>query len=69
MKTKLPVIISWNLAKLAYQEFGNKYSARIFNNFQFPPVIDSILFLQLCIHHCMEVGPAVMNKIREEGKV
>ena len=44
-KAKLPGIIGWNLIKLAYQEFINKYPVKVFNIFQCPQNIGPIVIL------------------------
>ena len=48
-KTKLLGIISWNLIKLAYQEFIKKYPVEVFNSFQCPQNVDLLLYCQLCL--------------------
>ena len=61
-KTKLPGIISWNLIKLAYQEFVRKYPVEVFNSFQCPQNVDPLLFSQLCVYYYTDVRPAMVNK-------
>ena len=64
-KMKLPGIISWNLIKLAYQEFIKKYPVEVFNNFQCSQHVDPLLFSQLCVYYYTDVRPAEVNKVIE----
>ena len=64
-KTKLPGIIRWNLVKLAFQEFVQKYLVAVFNSFQCPQDIDPLLFSQLCVYYCTDVKPAAGNELIE----
>ena len=52
-KTKLPGIIGWNLIKLAYQVFIEKFVLLSLENFDCPTGLSPLLFSQLCVfHHC-----------------
>ena len=48
-KTKLPGVIGWNLIKLAYQVFINKFGQKNLENFDCPTGISPLLFSQLCV--------------------
>ena len=54
--TKLPGIISWNLIKLAYQVFIEKFGLLILDNFNCLTRISSLLFVQLCVFHHTKAG-------------
>ena len=64
-KTKLPGIIGWNLVRLEYQEFINKYPVKVFDNFQCPQNIDPLLFSQLCVYYYTDIRPAVVTEVIE----
>ena len=64
-KTKLPGITGWNLIKLSYQEFINKYPVEVFNSFQCPQNADPLLFSQLCVYYYTDIRPAVVNEVIE----
>ena len=55
-KTKLPGIIGWNLIKLAYQVFINKFGKQSFENFDFPTGVSPLLFSQLSVFHYNKAG-------------
>ena len=55
-KTILPGIIGWNLIKLAYQVFVEKYGLLSLENFICPMGISALLFSQLCVFHHSKVG-------------
>ena len=55
-KTKLPVV-GWNLLKLAYEVFVQKYGVICLENFDCPRGVSPLLFSQLCVfHHCKASG-------------
>ena len=62
-KTKLPDIIRWNLIKLVYQKFFKNYPIEVFNRFQCPQNIDSLLFFKLHVYYYTDVRPAVVNEV------
>ena len=64
-KTNLHGIISWNLIKLAYQEFIKRYPVEEFKSFQCPQNVDPLLFSQLCVYYYTDVRPAVVNEVIE----
>ena len=64
-KTKLPGIISWNLIKLAYQEFIKKHPVEVYNSFQCPQNVDPLLYSQLCVYYYTDVRPVVVNEVIE----
>ena len=64
-KTKLPGIIGWNLIKLVYHEFIKRYPVEVFNSFQCPQNVDTLLFLQLFVYLYADVRPAVVNEVIE----
>ena len=41
----------------------------VFDNFQYPTGVDTLLFLQLCVYHCLDIKPAVTSEIRVEGQL
>ena len=56
-KTKLPGVIGWNLIKLAYEVFVQKYGLLSLENFDCPTGVSPLLFSQLCVfHHCKAGG-------------
>ena len=56
-KTKLLGIIGWNLKKLAYTVFIQKYGLVSLENFNCPTGVSPLLFSQLCVfHHCKAGG-------------
>ena len=56
-KTKLPGMVGWNLVKLAYEVFVQKYGVLCLENFDYPTGVSPLLFSQLCIfHHCKAGG-------------
>ena len=55
-KTKLPGLISWNLIKLAYQVFVQKYGPMSLENFDCQTGISPLLFSQLCVFHHSKAG-------------
>ena len=56
-KTKLPGVIGWNLIKLAYGMFIQKYGVLSLEKFDCPTGVSPLLFLQLCVfHHCKMDG-------------
>ena len=56
-KTKLPGVIGWNLIKLAYEVFVQKYGLLSLENFDCPTGVIPLLFSQLCVfHHCKAGG-------------
>ena len=56
-KTKLPGVIGWNLVKLAYEVFVQKYGELCLENFDCPTGVSPLLFSQLCVfHHCKAGG-------------
>ena len=55
-KTKLPGIIGWNLIKLAYQVFVEKYGLLSLENVNCPTGISPLLFSQLCVFHHSKAG-------------
>ena len=56
-KTKLPGVICWNLIKLSYQVFLQKYGLVSLENFNCPTGVSPLLFSQLCVFHpCKAVG-------------
>ena len=56
-KTKLPGMVSWNLIKLAYEVFVQKYGVLCLENFDCPIEVRPLLFTQLCVfHHCKAGG-------------
>ena len=56
-KTKLPDVIGWNLIKLAYEVFVQKYGVLCSENFYCPTGVSPLLFSQLCVfHHCKAGG-------------
>ena len=56
-KTKLPAVVGWNLIKLAYEVFVQKYGVLCLENFDCPTGISPLLFPQLCVfHHCKAGG-------------
>ena len=50
-KTKFPCIIVWNLNKLAYQMFSQKYGQQNFDTFDCPTCFRPLLFSQPCVFH------------------
>ena len=48
-KTKLPGVIGWNLIKLAYVVFVQKYGVLCLENFDCPTGVSPLLFSQLCV--------------------
>ena len=52
---KPPRIISWNLIRLMFKVFMNKYGEESFNSFQCPVGINP-LFSQLCLYYYAEVA-------------
>ena len=55
-KTKLPGVIGWDLIKLAYQVFIQKFGQKSFENFDYPTGVSLLLLSQLCISHHNKVG-------------
>ena len=56
-RTKLPGVIGWNLIKLAYEVFVQKYGVSFLENFDCPTGVSPLLFSQLCVfHHCKTGG-------------
>ena len=56
-KTKLPGVVGWNLIKLAYEVFVQKYGILCLENFDCPTGVSPLLFSQLCVfHHCKAGG-------------
>ena len=55
-KTTLPGVISWNLIKLAYKVFINKFGQESLDNFDCPTGTSSLLFSQLCVFHHNKAG-------------
>ena len=56
-KTKLPGVITWNLIKLAYQVFVQKYGLVSLENFNCPTGVSLLLFTKLCVfQHCKAGG-------------
>ena len=49
-------LISWNLIKLAYQVFVNKFGQKSLENFDCPTGISLLLFSQLCVFHHNKAG-------------
>ena len=61
-KTKLPVIMGWNLVKLAYQKFmEKKHNVSMSGKFQMPEDTNPLIFSQLCIHYCVDIMPAAVR--------
>ena len=56
-KTKLPGMVGWNLIKLAYEVFVQKYGILCLENFDCPIGVSPLTFSQLCVfHHCKAGG-------------
>ena len=56
-KTKLPGVIGWNLIKLAYEVFVQKYGVLSLENFDCPTGVSLLLFSQPCVLlHCKVGG-------------
>ena len=55
-KTKLPDVIGWNLIKLAYQVFIQRFGAKSLEHFDCPTGISPLLFSQLCVFHHNKAG-------------
>ena len=52
-KNKLPGVVGWNLIKLAYEVFVQKYGVLCLENFDCPAGLSPLLFSQLGVfHHC-----------------
>ena len=57
LKTKLPGMVGWNLIKLAYEVFVQKYGVLCLENFDCPTRVSPLLFSQLFVfHHCKAGG-------------
>ena len=57
LKTKLPGMIGWNIIKLAYEVFVQKYGALCLEHFDCQTGVSPLLFSQLCVfHHCKAGG-------------
>ena len=50
-QTRLPGIIGWNLIRLSYDMFIQKYGTTGFNSFICPEGVNPLLFSQLCVFH------------------
>ena len=50
-QTRLPGIIGWNLIRLSYDMFVQKYGTTGFDSFICPEGVNLLLFSQLCIFH------------------
>ena len=50
-KSKLPGVIGWNLIKLAYEVFVQKYGVLCLENFDHPTGISPLFFSQLCVFY------------------
>ena len=50
-QTRLPGIIGWNLIRLSYDVFIQKYGTTGFDSFICPEGVNPLLFSQLCIYH------------------
>ena len=50
-QTKLPGIVGWNLIRLSYNVFIQKYGTTGFDSFICPEGVNLLLFLQLCVFH------------------
>ena len=42
-----------------------KYPVEVFNSFQGPQNVDSLLFSQLCVYYYTDIRPAVVNEVIE----
>ena len=54
-QTRLPGIIGWNLIRLSYDVFIQKYGTSGFNSFICSEGVNPLLFSQLCIFHHSDV--------------
>ena len=50
-QTRLPGIIGWNLIRLSYDMFMQKYGTTGFDSFICPEGVNPLLFSQLCVFH------------------
>ena len=56
-RTKLPGVVGWNLIKLAYEVFIQKYGVLCLENLDCLTGVSPLLFSQLCVfHHCKAGG-------------
>ena len=55
-KTKLPGVVGWNLIKLAYEVFAQKYGVLCLENFDCPTGVSLLLFSQFCVFHQCKAG-------------
>ena len=55
-KIKSPGIIVWNLIRLAYEVFKQKYGFHVFDIFDCPTGVSLLLFSQLCVFHQKKVS-------------
>ena len=62
-KTKLPGVIGWNLIKLAYKVFVQKYGELCLENFVCPIGVSSLLFSQLFVFHDCKAGAFQLDSV------
>ena len=62
-KTKLSGMIGWNLMKLAYEVFVQKYGILCLENFDCPTGVSALLFSQLCVYHHCRAGGFQCNSV------
>ena len=62
-KTRLASIVRWNLVRLAYDKFIKEHNTIVFENFECPEGVETLLFLQQCIYYYADKVPAVINEI------
>ena len=55
-QTKLPGIIGWNLRRLMYHVFMEKYGGETFNTSECLGGFNPLLFSKLCLYHYTEVS-------------
>ena len=61
-KTKLPSVIGWNLIKLAYGVFVQKYGVLCLENFDCPTGVSPLLFSQLFVFNHCKVGGSQISQ-------
>ena len=62
-ETELPGIIGWNLIRLDYLVFVQKYGSISLENFDCPMGISPLLFSQLCVFHHSKAGGIQLDSI------
>ena len=65
-KTRLPRIVGLEPVKTSVPRVPQTYNIDVFEDFECPDGVNSLLFLQLCIYYFGDVVPAVVNEIQDE---